>query len=260
MKEEVTRAALTRELIAAGTPERAAGAARYFKTGRGEYGEGDLFLGVTVPALRKIVRRYEELELPEVEKLLHAREHELRQAALLILVAQYTRGDRAAQQDIVRLYLANTSLINNWDLVDCSCREIVGAHVRTNSRSVLTKLARSSSLWERRIAMISTMPLVRDGDFSDALRIAEILLDDRHDLIHKAIGWVLRELGDKDKTALVSFLQQHYERLPRTALRYAIEHFPADERKRALKAEFSAQSEASALRTSAGSGRTRKSA
>ena len=240
MEEEVTRAALTRELRAAGTPERAAGAARYFKTGPGEYGEGDLFLGVTVPVLRKIVRRYETLQLAQVEKLLHAREHELRQAALLILVAQYAKGDPKGQREILRVYLANTSFINNWDLVDCSCREIVGAHVRANSRSLLTKLARSNSLWERRIAMISTMPLVRDGEFSDALRIAEMLLDDRHDLIHKAIGWVLRELGDKDKAALVSFLQQHYKRVPRTALRYAIEHFPAEERKRALRAEFPA--------------------
>ena len=240
MEEEVTRAALTRELRAAGTPERAAGAARYFKTGPGEYGEGDLFLGVTVPALRKVVRRYETLQLAQVEKLLHAREHELRQAALLILVAQYAKGDPKGQREILRVYLANTSFINNWDLVDCSCREIVGAHVRANSRSLLTKLARSKNLWERRIAMISTMPLVRDGEFSDALRIAEMLLDDRHDLIHKAVGWVLRELGDKDKAALVSFLQQHYKRVPRTALRYAIEHFPAEERKRALRAEFPA--------------------
>ena len=240
MEEEVTRAALTRELRAAGTPERAAGAARYFKTGPGEYGEGDLFLGVTVPVLRKIVRRYETLQLAQVEKLLHAREHELRQAALLILVAQYAKGDPKGQREILRVYLANTSFINNWDLVDCSCREIVGAHVRANSRSLLTKLARSKNLWERRIAMISTMPLVRDGEFSDALRIAEMLLDDRHDLIHKAVGWVLRELGDKDKAALVSFLQQHYKRVPRTALRYAIEHFPAEERKRALRAEFPA--------------------
>ena len=240
MGEEVTRAALTRELRAAGRPERAAGAARYFKTGPGEYGEGDLFLGVTVPALRKVVRRYETLQLAEVENLLHAKEHELRQAALLILVAQYAKGDPKGQREILRVYLANTSFINNWDLVDCSCREIVGAHVRANSRSLLTKLARSNSLWERRIAMISTMPLVRDGEFSDALRIAEMLLDDRHDLIHKAIGWVLRELGDKDKAALVSFLQQHYKRVPRTALRYAIEHFPAEERKRALRAEFAA--------------------
>lgn len=240
MEEEVTRAALTRELRAAGTPERAAGAARYFKTGSGEYGEGDIFLGVTVPALRKIVRRYETLQLAEVEKLLHTREHELRQAALLILVAQYAKAAPNEQREILRVYLANTSFINNWDLVDCSCREIVGAHVRANSRSVLTKLARSNSLWERRIAMISTMPLVRDGEFSEALRIAEMLLDDRHDLIHKAVGWVLRELGDKDKAALVSFLQQHYKRVPRTALRYAIEHFPAEERKRALRAEFAA--------------------
>lgn len=235
----LTRAALVRDLKAVATPERAAGAARYFKAGPGEYGEGDVFLGVTVPDLRRISKRYRSLPLADVEKLLAAREHEVRAAALLILVDQFARGDTAAQRAILALYLANIRYINNWDLVDCSCREIVGASLRAGSRALLTKLARSSSLWERRIAMISTMPLVREGDPADALRIAEMLLDDKHDLIHKAMGWVLRELGDVDRPALIDFLRAHYERIPRTALRYAIEHFPAAQRKRALAGKFS---------------------
>ncbi|HEY4381113.1 MAG TPA: DNA alkylation repair protein [Acidobacteriaceae bacterium] len=235
----MTGAALKRELKAAGTPERAAGAARFFKTGKGEYGEGDLFLGITVPDLRRIVRRYRGLSLEDVERLLKAKEHECRLAALLILVAQYERGDEALRREIFELYLRNTEFINNWDLVDASCREIVGAHLRAGSRKLLTKLAKSKSLWERRIAMVSTMALVRDGDLEDALRIAEMLLDDRHDLIHKAIGWVLRVVGDQDRAALVAFLKTHYARLPRTALRYAIEHFSAGERKKMLAGDFS---------------------
>jgi 3-methyladenine DNA glycosylase AlkD len=234
----MTGAALRRELKAVATPERAVGAARYFKTGPGEYGEGDVFLGVTVPDLRRIVRRYKALSLDEVEKLLAAKEHEVRSAALLVLVAQYEAGDAAARRQILDLYLRNTQYINNWDLVDCSCREIVGAHLLTGSRKLLTKLAKSKSLGERRIAMISTMTLVRQGDLDDALRIAELLLDDRHDLIHKAVGWVLREVGDADRPALLAFLKKHYVRVPRTALRYAIEHFPTEERKKILAGNF----------------------
>jgi 3-methyladenine DNA glycosylase AlkD len=258
----MTIAALKRELKAAGTPERAAGAARYFKTGKGEYGEGDLFLGVTASVLHAVAKRYKTLHLTELEKLLAAREHEVRSAALLILVAQYKKGDEVLRRQILNLYLRNTQHINNWDLVDCSCREIVGVHLMTGSRRLLAKLGRSNSLWERRISMVSTMALVWEGDIEDALRVAEMLLDDRHDLIHKATGWVLREVGDVDRAALVDFLQRHYERVPRTALRYAIEHFSAEERKKILAGEFGNQ-RAIAVRTaktSAGSGRTRKSA
>jgi 3-methyladenine DNA glycosylase AlkD len=235
----LTRTALIRELKAASTPERAVGAARFFKTGPGEYGEGDVFLGVTVPDLRRITKRYNTaLGLDDLERLLTAKEHEVRTAALLVLVAQYEQGDTVLQKAIFDLYLNNTQHINNWDLVDCSCREIVGAHVRTGSRKVLTRLAKSKSLWERRIAMVSTMTLVRDGDLNDALRIAELLLDDPHDLIHKAIGWVLRVVGDLDRAALLRFLQENYARIPRTALRYTIEHFSPTERKNMLAGNF----------------------
>jgi 3-methyladenine DNA glycosylase AlkD len=234
----MTGAALRRELKAAGTPERATGASRYFKTGKGQYGEGDIFLGVTVPVLRAIVKKYKTLPLADVEKLLSIGEHEVRSAALLILVAQYEKGDEAQRKQILKMYLRNTQYINNWDLVDCSCREIVGGHLKTGSRTLLTRLAKSKSMWERRIAMISTMALVQDGDFDDALRVAELLLDDTHDLIHKAIGWVLRVVGDKDRTALLRFLETHYNRVPRTSLRYAIEHFSLEQRKRLLAGDF----------------------
>jgi 3-methyladenine DNA glycosylase AlkD len=236
----MTGAALKRELKAAGTPERAAGAARYFKTGPGEYGEGDVFLGVTVPLLRKIVSRYKTLSLDELQRLLKAKEHERRAAALEILVAQHKRGDEALRKEILEMYLRNTQYINNWDLVDLSCREVVGGHLKTGSKKLLTKLARSKSLWERRIAMISTMALVSEGDVEDALRVAEMLLDDPHDLIHKAIGWVLRVVGDEDQAVLLRFLKKHYERVPRTALRYSIEHFSSEERKNILAGEFAA--------------------
>lgn len=238
MQRKLTRTALIRELKAEGTPERALGATRFFKTGPGEYGEGDIFIGVTVPELRKIARRYKMLSLTELERLLAAKEHECRLTALLILVAQFERGDETLRREILTLYLRNTKYINNWDLVDCSCREIVGRHLRTGSRKLLPKLTRSKSLWERRIAMVSTMALVWDGELEDALHVAEMLLDDPHDLIHKAIGWVLREAGDVDRASLLGFLRQHYARVPRTALRYAIEHFPAEDRKKILAGEF----------------------
>jgi 3-methyladenine DNA glycosylase AlkD len=236
----MTSAALKRELKAAGTPERALGAARYFKTGPGEYGEGDLFLGVAVPLLRKIALRYRTLSLDDLQLLLQAKEHEVRVAALEILVVQHKTGDDKLRKEILAMYLRNTQYINNWDLVDCSCREIVGRHLKSGSKKLLLKLATSNSIWERRIAMVSTMPLVREGDLDDALRIAEMLLEDRHDLIHKATGWVLREVGDEDRTALIAFLKKHYARVPRTALRYAIEHFPDAERKNILAGKFAA--------------------
>jgi 3-methyladenine DNA glycosylase AlkD len=229
---------LARELRAAAAPERAAGAASFFKTGPGQYGDGDVFLGVTVPVLRRLALKYRNIPLEELEPLLEAPEHELRSAALEILVDQHKRADPKTRKAIQDFYLANTRHINNWDLVDLSCREIVGGYLRTRPRKLLDRLAASPSLWERRIAMVSTMSLVRSGEFDDAIRTAERLLSDKHDLIHKAIGWVLRELGDQDRAVLVGFLQKHYARIPRTALRYAIEHFPADQRKQILKGDF----------------------
>jgi 3-methyladenine DNA glycosylase AlkD len=238
MQDKLTREALVHKLKAAGTAERAAGAARYFKTGAGEYGEGDVFLGVTTSALRKLARQYATLSLDDLQELLQAKEHECRALALTILVAQHKAADAALQRKVLKLYLRNTQYINNWDLVDLSCGSIVGCHLRTDAGMLLTKLARSKSLWERRIAMISTRALIREGDFYDALRVAELLLDDQHDLIHKAIGWVLREVGDKNRATLLKFLKTHYQRVPRTTLRYAIEHFSPELRKQMLVGNF----------------------
>lgn len=246
-----------RELEAVSTPARAAGAARFFKTGPGEYGEGDLFLGVTVPASRKVARAYRNLPTAEVLRLLKHPAHEARLAALLILIDQSRRGELNVQREILRHYLAHTKYINNWDLVDVSARDIFAPHIR-GSRALLTRLARSANLWERRIAIIATMALLREREVDESFRIAGLLLDDSHDLIHKAVGWALREAGRVDRAALLQFLETHYARVPRTTLRYAIEHFPAATRKELLRGEFQIASNAAS--TSAGSGRTRKSA
>jgi 3-methyladenine DNA glycosylase AlkD len=233
-----TRTGLERALKVAGNPERAAFVARYFKTGKGEYGEGDVFLGIPVPVLRKTALAYRHLGFPELQRLLDSKIHEHRAAALEILVAQYKRGDEKLRKAIVAFYLKNTARINNWDLVDLSCRAILGAHLKTRPRTILRRLAKSKSLWERRIAMVSTMALVWEGELDDALVIAQMLLSDQHDLMHKAIGWVLREVGLVDRAVLLAFLKTHYAQLPRTTLRYAIEHCPPARRKQMLAGIF----------------------
>jgi 3-methyladenine DNA glycosylase AlkD len=243
MSEKITRANLEKELKAAGDPRRALTSAAYFKTGKGQYGEGDIFLGISTPALRKIALRFRDLPLSDITKLLDSKIHECRSAALEILVSQYKRGSDEQRAEIVDFYLQNTAGINNWDLVDGSAPYILGEHLRTRPRKILRKLARSQSLWERRIAIIATMRLVRNGEVDDALNIAEMLLEDGHDLIHKAVGWVLREVGRQDRGRLVDFLQTHYDRLPRTALRYSIEHFTTEERKKMLAGKFNVKDE-----------------
>jgi 3-methyladenine DNA glycosylase AlkD len=231
----VTLAALRRELRALGTPERAAVSAGYFKTGPGQYGEGDRFIGITIPQLRQLVREHAALPLRDVVKLLASSWHEERLAGVLILVRRYEKGDEDERQAIYDLYLQNTSRINNWDLVDASAPHIVGAHLRDRDRAPLYELARSASLWERRIAIIATQHFIRRGDFRDALAIAKLLLRDEHDLIHKAAGWMLREIGDRDRAAEEQFLEAHAARMPRTMLRYAIEKFPVPLRHRYLQ-------------------------
>jgi 3-methyladenine DNA glycosylase AlkD len=238
MPPTANRTHLEKALKAAANPERAAFLARYFKTGKGEYGEGDIFLGTTVPARRKIALQHRSLALADIKKLLKSRIHEHRAAALDILADQYKRADEKQRNKIAKFYLANTPCINNWDLVDASCRPILGEHLKANPRAILNKLCRSKNLWERRIAIVSTMSLVWANELDDAFRIAEALLTDTHDLMHKAIGWVLRETGRKDRSRLLSFLQTNYTRIPRTALRYAIEHFPPDQRKKLLAGNF----------------------
>jgi 3-methyladenine DNA glycosylase AlkD len=233
-----TRAALVRELAALGSPAGAAGSARFFKSGVGEYGEGDKFLGISTAPLRGAALRYGTLPLPDLALLLASEIHEHRSAALLILVAQYENAAEPERKKIVEFYLAHTQGINNWDLVDASAPYILGEHLKTRSRRVLLRLAKSESIWERRIAIVATLRLIRNGETADTFLIAEKLLADPHDLIHKAVGWALREAGKVSQADLVAFLQKHYASIPRTTLRYAIERFPQSQRKRTLAGKF----------------------
>jgi len=217
-----------------GDPERARVSRSFFKTGPGEYGEGDVFAGLAVPQVRALAKELRDLPQAETAKLLRSPVHEARLLALLILVRAYQTGDAAARERVYRLYLTNTRRINSWDLVDVSAEHIVGAHLRTRDRCVLDALAESKLLWERRIAILATFHFIRRGEFSDTLRIAERLLRDPHDLMHKAVGWMLREVGKRDLAAEVAFLEKHAGSMPRTSLRYAIERFPETTRQRYL--------------------------
>ncbi|HEU5234573.1 MAG TPA: DNA alkylation repair protein [Terriglobales bacterium] len=234
----LTLADIKNELGRASDAKRAKNLAWFFKTGKGEYGEGDQFCGITVPALRKIASRYRDLKLSDMKKLLGSAIHEHRLAALLILVEQYKRADASARGNIFDFYLANTRCINNWDLVDASARDVVGEHLASRSRKILYTLAKSADLWERRIAIIATHAFIRRGDLTDAFNISELLLGDKHDLIHKAVGWMLREAGKQSEPQLVRFLKTHYSAMARTTLRYAIERMPETVRKRYLRGEF----------------------
>jgi 3-methyladenine DNA glycosylase AlkD len=225
-------------LQALGDPEHARFVAGYFRTGPGEYGEGDQFLGIRVPVLRGLVREYRGLPLERTAELLRSPWHEARLLACLLLADAYPRGDEAAREAIYRLYLANTEHIDNWDLVDSSAPQVVGAHLQAGDRTVLEELARSDSLWERRIAIVATQHFIRRDDFGTTLKVAELLVDDRHDdLIHKAVGWMLREVGNRDRAAEEAFLLRHHRTMPRTMLRYAIEKFPPDLRATYLRRE-----------------------
>jgi 3-methyladenine DNA glycosylase AlkD len=218
----------------AADPADAEGALRYFKTAPGEYGHGDRFLGVRAPALRRISKECDGLTLDDLAKLLDSDWHEERSLALLAMVRRYAK--RAEERDAVyALYFEKLARINNWDLVDVSAADIVGAHLRERSRAPLAKLARSPSVWERRIAIIATLHFIRRGEFGDTLRIARLLLKDRHDLIHKAVGWMLREVGERDRAAEEAFLDEHAHEMPRTMLRYAIEKFSEPERRKYMQ-------------------------
>jgi 3-methyladenine DNA glycosylase AlkD len=228
-----TAAAVREALRARSVPVRAAGAARFFKCGPGEYGEGDVFIGVTVPAQRAIARQFRDLPLGKADALLTSRVHEERSVALFILVDQFTRAsDERLRKQIFALYMRRLRSINNWDLVDMSAAPIVGGWLAERPKNLLGRLARSKHLWSRRVAMIATFHGIRRGDHRDAIRIATILVNDRHDLIHKAVGWMLREVGKRaSPKALERFLQRHAATMPRTMLRYAIERMPAAERR-----------------------------
>lgn len=209
--------------------ERAAISARFFKTGPGEYGEGDVFIGVRVPEVRKVAKEFLELSLSEAGHLLGSEIHEERLLALLILVMQFAKEIHPRKQ-IYDFYLQNTRCINNWDLVDLSAPQIVGGYLDTRSRRPLSRLAKSKNLWERRIAIVASHHFICQGDFEDTLQVAKILLEDKEDLIHKAVGWMLREVGKRDESPLEEFLAEYCRTMPRTMLRYAIERFPAKKR------------------------------
>jgi 3-methyladenine DNA glycosylase AlkD len=230
------KARLHRDLRKVSTRARAKVSQSFFKTGPGQYGEGDRFLGAAVPDLRKLSIKYGALSRKDVTSLLRSRWHEERLLALLILVRQYGRADDADRTAIYKLYLANTRYINNWDLVDLSADRIVGAHLDARDRALLHKLALSPSLWERRIAILSTFHYIKNGHYEDTLTIAELLLRDEHDLIHKAVGWMLREIGKRNQAVEERFLKTHAAKMPRTMLRYAIERFPEPLRRRYLNA------------------------
>jgi 3-methyladenine DNA glycosylase AlkD len=228
-------AALRAELRRLADARQAKNLQRFFKTGPGEYGAGDVFLGLRVPDLRRLARAHRDLPLAAVRRLLASRFHEERMLALFILVLRYDRGDRAGREAVFRLYLANLRRVNNWDLVDCSAPGILGRHLLGRDRRRLYRLARSASLWARRAAVLATFWFVREGEFADSLRLAEMLLADREDLIHKATGWMLREVGNRNPEAAAGFLRRHCRTMPRTMLRYAIEKLPEAERRRYMK-------------------------
>ena len=210
---------------------------RFFKTGKGEYGEGDIFLGIRVPLLRKLVKKYGGISITEVRRLLSSKFHEERLLAVLMLVQLFKSGDESVQKQVYDLYLENTEFINNWDIVDISASNIVGAHLYEKDKAPLYDLVQSKNLWERRISIISTFYFIRQNEFDDTLKLAKILLNDKEDLIHKAVGWMLREVGKREIEFEEEFLQEHYKIMPRTMLRYAIEKFPETSRKMYLRGE-----------------------
>ena len=226
---------LKKDLTELSDPERKKNLQRFFKTGKGEYGEGDVFLGVKVPDVRKVAKKYRKLPLNGITELLNSEIHEHRQVAIFILIDQYQKGKKADQKKIVEYYLKNTNRINNWDLVDSSAHKIVGDYYRDKTKDIFHKLSKSNNLWERRISVIGTFAYLPDGTFETSLTIAETLLHDPHDLIHKAVGWMLREIGKRDLPTLETFLNKHHKTMPRTMLRYSIEKLDKQKRQYYMK-------------------------
>jgi 3-methyladenine DNA glycosylase AlkD len=221
-----------------GTRERAEVSQRFFKTGPGQYGEGDVFLGVRVPELRRLAKEFKDLASREIQGLLRSEVHEERLVALLILVRNYPKADQQAQKRIYGLYMGHLGFVNNWDLVDVSAEHVVGAFLRDKDKSPLYRLARSKDLWERRVSVLATFHYIKRNEFSETLKIARMLLLDEEDLIHKVVGWMLREVGKRDLAVEEKFLKTHYLKMPRTMLRYAIERFPEPKRQRYLKGKL----------------------
>jgi len=219
-------------------PQKAVVLQRFFKTGKGQYGEGDLFYGIMVPVQRSLAKKFKELSLNEIKKLLNSRVHEERLIGLLILVEQFRKGDDKLKEDVFTFYHLNRKSINNWDLVDLTADRISGAYLFDKDKSLLYKLAESKNIWERRIAIMSTFHFIKNHGFDDTLGISEKLLYDKHDLIQKAVGWMLREIGKRDLNTEEEFLLKHYKTMPRTMLRYAIEKFPENKRQSYLKGKM----------------------
>jgi 3-methyladenine DNA glycosylase AlkD len=228
-------AEINQELESLADPRQAAILQRFFKTGPGDYGAGDRFRGIRVPVLRRLVRKYRHLPQAAAESLLPTSFHEDRLLALLLLIDRYYRGNDAVRGGIHRFYLEHTGWVNNWDLVDASAPHLVGHYLQDRPKGLLTRLAASGILWERRIAILATFHFIKQGDLDETFRIAASLLSDPEDLIHKAVGWMLREAGKRDVSAAESFLGAHYRQMPRTMLRYAIERFPEPRRQAYLK-------------------------
>jgi 3-methyladenine DNA glycosylase AlkD len=224
---------LKNELEGLKNPEQAKNLQRFFKTGKGEYGEGDIFLGIKVPVQRSVAKKYADLSIKDLQNLLDSKIHEYRLIALIILTNKYKKAkkDKLKQRQIFEFYLKNTNNINNWDLVDLSAPNIVGDFSETDGTEILKFLAKSKNIWERRIAIISTAPFIKKRIFGETLSIADMLIKDEHDLIHKAVGWMLREVGKRNQEVLEIFLKERYKEMPRTMLRYAIEKFPEEKRK-----------------------------
>lgn len=224
-------ASVIRDLKREADPKKAAFFPSFFKTGKGQYGEGDIFLGVTVPKQRMIAKKHRDLSLSSIAKLLKDKRHEARLTALLILVEQFKRGDAKERKRIFDFYLKNLEYVNNWDLVDSSAPQIVGAYLLDRPRAVLMKLARSKHLWSERVAMVATQALIREGELDETFSLAKYFISHPHDLMHKATGWMLREAGKKNEKALTRFLDRYAKRMPRTMLRYAIERLPESKRR-----------------------------
>ncbi|PWK28798.1 3-methyladenine DNA glycosylase AlkD [Arcicella aurantiaca] len=227
---------LKQALLQLANPERAAQMARYFKTGKGEYAEGDVFIGLSNPQVQALVKEYwKAINFLEIQELIDDKIHELRFAGLLVLVSKFHKSTEINRQEIVDFYLKNVKQINNWDLVDCSCYKILGKYLLDKDRQVLYDLASTGHLWSERIAVVSTLALIKNGEFSDIFRLSEKFLLHPHDLMHKACGWMLREVGKQDELALEEFLDEHIHKMPRTMLRYAIERMEGKKRLGYLK-------------------------
>lgn len=229
---------IQKKLQELGNKEKAKEHQGFFKTGQGEYGEGDVFIGATVPELRKLAKEYKAIGPNEINQLLQSPIHEERLLSLFLLIHRYSKGNEPEKKRIYKLYLKNTKFINNWDLVDSSAGQIVGAFLFDKSKKPLYGLVKSNNLWERRISIISTFYFIKRNQFSDTLKISKILLSDKEDLIHKAVGWMLREIGKRNMSIEEDFLKKHYKNMPRTMLRYAIEKFPESKRQQYLKGKI----------------------